>query len=397
MNFYLIVFVALSAGALYEWFCQQHREKIYLVCWSLMTVCLCFRYGQGGDYVTYEAVYETIPAAIDLSQGYICGFYPEIGWRMLCALFKLLHAPFWMLTMVLGFGEMLLIHQFLKKYVELRIAGLFLLYPTLFLTYMVSGLRQGLVMCLFLGVLVPFYLEKKWIAYIIGVAVTASFHKVGYGWLILPAVYYIPLRYMMFFLGLSAAGGIFFQIKAVEHWILQRFPIYHLQQFWQWGGPSLFAIGERVATCTVILVLYAVLKRKNCRVKKQTELFLKAYLCSTCIYFLLMRNSYYSSRYAAIFKVLECAVLLALITEKKKIAKLGAVFFFGLTLVLGLKNLDAAIYEGGYDMEWINLVNYPYISVFDQDRINNYYDYSGKLERRYRDNVEDQQLWMIEE
>ena len=58
-----------------------------------------------------------------------------------------------------------------------------MLYPVLFVTYMVSGLRQGLAICVFLGVALPFYMERKWVRYVLAALVAASFHKVGYVWL----------------------------------------------------------------------------------------------------------------------------------------------------------------------------------------------------------------------
>ena len=95
MSIYLLVFLLLAAGTLLEYFRPQSKTYVYWICWAAMTGCLCFRFGQGTDYVTYHGLYETIPVAIDLSQGYICGFYPEIGWRLLSAAFKVFGAPFW--------------------------------------------------------------------------------------------------------------------------------------------------------------------------------------------------------------------------------------------------------------------------------------------------------------
>ena len=144
MSIYLLVFLLLAAGTLLEYFRPQIKTYAYWICWAAMTGCLCFRFGQGTDYVTYQGLYETIPVAIDLSQGYVCGFYPEIGWRLLSAAFKVFGAPFWVFASILGLAEMLLLHRFVKRFVQGRTAGLFMLYPVLYLVYMVSGLRQGL-------------------------------------------------------------------------------------------------------------------------------------------------------------------------------------------------------------------------------------------------------------
>ena len=397
MSFYFLTFLLLAAGALLEWFRPQHEEKIYWVCWTTTTAVLCLRYGQGTDYVTYEAIYATIPTVIDLPQGYICGFFPETGWRLISALFKVLHAPFWVFTMVLGLVNMLLLHRFLNKYVPMKVTGLFLSYPVLYVVYMVSGLRQGLLMCLFLGILIPFYLEKKWIFYIIGVLVAASFHKVGYTWLVLPAAYYIPVWGMAVLTGLAVLAGCIIQIGAVEQFIVNLLPIYHVKSFLLENEISVFAVGERLISFGILFFLYLWLKKKNASMDAKTELFLKAYMCGVCFYMLMFGNAYYASRYAVIFKIVECAVLAALIKEREMIQKAAFGFFFALTLVMGYKNLNAMIYEGGYSGMGIHVWDFPYVSVLNQDEIRKYRDYDRLLQDKYDANIEDQQLWMIEE
>ena len=128
MSIYLLVFLLLAAGTLLEYFRPQTKIYAYWICWAAMMGCLCLRFGQGTDYVTYQGLYETIPVAIDLSQGYFCGFYPEIGWRLLSAAFKMFDAPFWVFASTLGLAEMLLLHRFVKRFVQGRTAGLFMLF-----------------------------------------------------------------------------------------------------------------------------------------------------------------------------------------------------------------------------------------------------------------------------
>ncbi|MBS6396198.1 MAG: EpsG family protein [Clostridiales bacterium] len=396
MNLYLIVFLILAAAVLLEWFKPQYEEKIYGCCWILMTACLCFRFGQGTDYATYHAIYETIPPVIDLSQGYLCGFYPETGWRLISALFKVFHAPFWVFTMVLGLAEMMLLHRFLRKYVPMKAAGLLLCYPVLFITYMVSGLRQGLAMCLFLGVAVPFYLEKKWGRYVISILIAASFHRVGYAWLVLPVVYYLPVQIMMLLTGLSVAGGLLLQVGPVEQFLVNLVPAYHVKQFLLEGEVSLFAVGERLTAFLVLLGLYLWKKKKDGTVEEKTELLLKAYMCGVCFYMLLCGSSYYASRYGVIFKVLECVLVVLLVRERDRAAKTAAAFFFGVVLLMGFKNMNAMILEGGYASFGIKVWNYPYISVFRQDAIDQFFPYEEKVKEIYGYNIEDQQLWMIE-
>lgn len=417
MNLYLIVLLLLAAGAVLEWFKPKYQQKIFTVCWCVTTAVVALRFGQGTDYATYEGIYRTIPTVIDLSKGYICGFYPEMGWRLFCAFFKLFQAPFWTVTMAAAVIEMLLLGRFLKKYVPYQTTGLFLSYPVLIFVYMVSGLRQAMAICIFLGLVLPFYLEKKWIQYVIGVLIAASFHKVGYGWLVLVIAYYIPVWGMVALAGVAMAGGLFIQIPAVTKLILQLIPSYHMWRFLWDGTMSLFAIGERVVSFAVLLIFYGWFTRQREEVPRQIQLLFKVYSCGVCFYMLMCCNSYYASRYAAIFKVVECAVVTGfvaccrssedmMVTEKthigtgipfRKYVGTGVMaFFLCLTLVMGIKNLHAAVSEGGYDKLGVNLFTYPYVSVLNQQKINDYYDYQEKTDRMYEYNLEDQQLWMLE-
>ena len=397
MNLYLIIFLILATGAVWEWFRPQYGKYIYWCCWGLAAACLCLRFGQGTDYVTYQAIYETIPAYIDLSQGYICGFYPEIGWRLISAVFKLFHAPFWVFTFALGLADMLLLHRFLSRYVPLRTAGLFLSYPVLYLVYLVSGLRQGLAICLFLGIAVPFYIEKKWMRYIVAVLVASSFHRVGYAWLVLPVVDYLPVGAVLALLGMSIAGGLLLQVGIVEQWLVNLLPVYHIKQFLLEGDVSFFAVGERLVSAAAVLALYFWKTKKSNRLDHTHTLFLKAYLCGICFYMVLCGSSYYASRYCVIFKVLECALVVMLTVERDTAAKLGVLFFLGLTMVMGVKNLNAMVSEGYYYREkGITVLSYPYISVFNPELINDYFDYESEMQKIYDNNVGDQELWRIE-
>lgn len=392
MNLYLLVFLLLAAGTLLEWKKPQYEEKIYWICWTAAAACLCLRFGQGTDYVTYHAIYETIPTVIDFSKRYICGFYPEVGWRLLSALFKLFHAPFWVFTAVIGLAEMLLLHRFLRMNVPMKTMGLFMSYPVLYIVYLVSGLRQGLAMCLFLGLLVPLYLEKKWPAYIAGVLFAASFHKVGYAWLVLPLVYYLPVKFMFVLAGLSTAGGLILRIDRIRYPLFELLPSYHLYKFLFEGESSILAISERLLCFMVLLCYFIYTKKHGWITDRHAELVLKAYICGICFYMLMCGNSYYASRYVAVFKILECAVLLSLILKEDQAAKVIFTFFFTLTIVMGIKNMNAMISEGGYDGMGITVWNFPYVSILDQDKIEEYVPYSRLLEEKYQYNIADQQL-----
>ena len=396
MNLYLGLFLILAAASVAEYRWPERSKVLYGSCWLLTTACVCLRFGQGTDYASYQAIYETIPAVIDLSKGYICGFYPEIGWRLLCGAFKAAGLSFQVMVTVLGLAEMLLLHRFLNRFVRWKMAGLFLSFPVLIYVYLISGLRQGLAMCVLLGIALPFLVEKKWISYVISVLLAASFHKVGSSWLILVPVSFLPMWSMEVLTGLSIAGGLILQAGPVKQLIVYLLPIYHVKQFLLEGSPSLFAAGERLISFAVLMVLYLYQKKKE-ETDDVTEHLMKVYLCGVCFYMLMVGNAYYASRYAVVFKIVECVLAVRMRELHGKMERAAALFFLCLTLLMGVKNMNASIGEGGYARDQVNVLTFPYVSVFDRDRINEYYDYDAKVKKLYDYNIEDQQLWMIEE
>ena len=297
---------------------------------------------------------------------------------------------------VLGLAEMLLLHRFLNRFVRWKTAGLFLSFPVLIYVYLISGLRQGLAMCVLLGIALPFLVEKRWIPYVISVLLAASFHKVGSSWLILVPVSFLPMWSMEVLTGLSIAGGLILQAGPVKQLIVYLLPIYHVKQFLLEGSPSLFAAGERLISFAVLMALYLYQKKKE-ETDDVTEHLMKVYLCGVCFYMLMVGNAYYASRYAVVFKIVECVLEVRMLELHGKMERAAALFFLCLTLLMGVKNMNASIGEGGYARDQVNVLTFPYVSVFDRDRINEYYDYNAKVKKLYDYNIEDQQLWMIEE
>ncbi len=400
MNLYLIVFLLVAAGAVWERFRPEYGKKIYWVCWGLMTAALCFRFGQGTDYAGYHAGYDTQPLVVDLAKSYFWGVYPEIGWRVLSVVFRgILHAPFWIFTAALGLADMLLLHRFLKNFVkEGRSLGLVVAYPALYLIYMLSGLRQGLAICVLLGFALPFYMKKKWGRFVLCVLLAGSFHKVGFAWLALIPVYYLPFSWLPVLIGVAAAGGLLLQIEAVQNLIVSLIPFYsyRLYQLLFSGGMSLPAIGERVLSFLVVLFLFQKLPEEERHISS-LEPLMKVYTCTILFYLLMSGNSYYASRYASVFKVMEIALAPCLLKNRDFWRQAGFAFFGALALLMSVKNINAMIREGFYDAEKINWLNYPYVSVFQREDIEQYINYQEKYDFRCSLVYEDQELWRLEE
>ena len=81
---------------------------------------------------------------------------------------------------------------------------------------------------------------------------------------------------------------------------------------------------------------------------------------------------------------------------QEKIQKAVAIFFLCLTCLMGVKNLNAMTNEGGYAKLGYHFWNHPYVSIFDQEKIEEYFGYQDRVQVIYDANIEDQELWRLE-
>ena len=170
MSLYHILFACLLLGVFIE---LSHKEtpKVYFnICFSVLTLMLCLRFGQGADYYSYNSIFTTMPLTLPELLTYRFGKV-EIGWRFLCAAFKLLGCSFPFMIFVLAILEMLLFLRFINRYCKYKLFALFLGYHTFYLTYLFGALRQALVIALFLGLLLEWLLQGKYLRYCVAVCV----------------------------------------------------------------------------------------------------------------------------------------------------------------------------------------------------------------------------------
>ena len=181
--------------------------------------------------------------------------------------------------------EMVLLGRFLKKYVPYQTTGLFLSYPVLIFVYMVSGLRQAMAICIFLGLVLSFYLEKKWIQYVIGVLIAASFHKVGYGWLVLVIAYYIPVWGMVTLTGAAMVVGLIIQIPVVEQLILGILPCLSYDAVSHRGQHEPVCCGRACGKlCSIVDAIYMALQAKGRDSQVGTAVVQSIYLWCLLLY-----------------------------------------------------------------------------------------------------------------
>lgn len=382
MSLYLIVFAGMVGCGVYEYRKGRTQDRLYWTVLFILGMMLCFRYAQGTDYYGYYVNYLLTPKIWNPIKVFTIKIHGEIGWLLLCALCRAFAMPFDMLVFFISLFEMWCIHRFVSRWCPLRTVALLLIYPTIYLTYAMSALRQGMVLLFFLGFMIEWFHQKKWKHYIIGTFVCILFHSSAVVFLVLFALRWITLdgKWALLLIGLSAAGGL------MASWLLPR--ISSVFAFYASSSFSIAAIGERAVSLTVILYIFWD-KLKDRGNRNILWLMLQIYLYGVVIYAFLMWNALISARFNIFFKSVELMLFTVALLRPGKFPILGlrnkdavAAYLLLLTVVMYFKNINSYIIQGDF-FAGTNVFNYPYFSIFDMDAVESWrtipYDFSKYL------------------
>ncbi|HPS34167.1 MAG TPA: EpsG family protein [Oscillospiraceae bacterium] len=362
MSPYLIVYLFLLAAAAVSFIKKKDYNFLFILSALVLTLFLVLRYGQGTDYFSYMRLYEEAPGGIIPDESFWTkNGNVEIGWKLLEYAFQMINLPFWAFMAVIGAGSMLLLCRFAVKCCPgARTFALLLAFPTWYLTYLFSGVRQGLTICVFLGLMLPFLLEKKyWQYFAIGIA-CLFIHKASFIVLAAPVVMLLSQKAIWWILGGCAAAGVAVSIPLVSG-LLGKISLalgknYSFNGF---GDVSWIAAAERLVTFAVIaFVFYKYRKAQN--EDKTADLIFKIYCYGLGVYLLLISSPLFASRMMFPLKMTEIILAGIFIVKMPKWRVAVFIFFAGLTAVMTWKNIGSYIEQGGYDN---TVQQYPYVSV----------------------------------
>lgn len=381
MSLYLIVFLILCGLAGFEYLKNRKQEKLYWVIFTVLTAMLCLRYGQGSDYFGYMYNYLTTPKLNQMGELFDSAIHGEPGWLLICSVLRTCNVPFPVFVTVLSGVEMFLLHRFVYKFSPLKSVTLLAAYPTLYLTFIFSALRQGLVILVFLGYMLEWLKDRKSGRYLLVTMLCALIHTSALVFLIPLAMRYIPERFGLFpmdisrvlcYGGLSVIGGLC--LSGLLMWLSPALAHY------AGSSMSIMAVGERAVTTALILFVFRdeLNGTRECP-NPMLNVMLQVYLLGTILYGFLFWNALISARMTICFKAVEIVLLAVAMTKPGKARHLVALYVFGLAAVMFYKNIGSYIHQGDY-FETVNVFNYPYLSLFDQDAVETYrnvrYDFS---------------------
>jgi len=369
MSVYILIGICLLIGALIEIILKKTSVYLYKIEMVVMAFLLIFRFGQGTDYFGYWWLYNEARKIPSINEFLNLNTHGEAGWRILTFLTNNAGITFPLFVSLIAVIEMYFLDRFICKFCRYKMMALFLAYPTLYLTYLFSALRQGLIMTIFLGFLLECYLNKQYKKYFIVSILCMSVHISAVIFIIIPLLDIVLKNAESFWkligvswgIGLVLSTGVFNGILGA---VLPSAVMHYFR-----GNTISFAVIERIVTYIVVSILYVRTKDKDN--VSETDTLYKLYSYGMMLYGILMYVPSVASRIGYIFKCLEIAIVSNKLNIKNKYRKLCITYFVVLSVFMFTKNIDSYISQGLY-YDNVNVLNYPYVSVFQQDDIYKY-------------------------
>lgn len=371
---YLSLLIMLILFSLSEDFFKSNSKNkssnaLYIIASVALTAIACFRFGQGLDYTAYMTMYDVISKFDSLLSLFGSTIHGEKGFLFICYICSKSGMPFEIFVFGISIIEMLLLFRFIHIFSEHKTLSLLLSFHTLYLTYIFSALRQGLAICIFLGILLPLFIEKKIYKYVLGVFICSLFHSSSLI-LLLPIFtnkinfkntqsVIIATTFCFLVGGLSAPFTNLF-LSNLTDFSEKRMNI----------GISIFAILKRIGIGIMIIYLYKNIYSSESKDKNIKPIY-KIYIISLMLYGIFLGNSLVAARLSSFFECMEIILIPSAISKdaKNKLATIS--FSIIMASSMYFKNINEYIDRGHY-YYFVNVFNYPYLNVFNENAFTDY-------------------------
>ena len=384
---FLLIGAFLTAFALFELNRTNADSKVYIFSIIALTIALAFRYGQGTDYYPYLLQYETLNASGELFVNALS--HGEIGWYILMMLFKRLGLDFTWFIGAIAVISMFSTFYAVKEYSSLRSLSVLLLFPTYYMTYYYSAVRQGLVLSLFLALGLKWLLKKDYLHYYLWIAALSLIHTSAIMLAFIPLIYFFEKRGISNWLIVVIVATAVFGYSGLLNRVATALGV---QNYFSVSFSYLAILLRMILGYFAYRMHSVIVEHDRCNNIENTLYHI--YIFGLIIYLSLSFTSTLSQRATMPLKAVEILLFpmqISIINGLRKntsvalkVLKINhySVLLISLVIVMipGIelyKNLSAYIGQGNY-YSWVHPWNYPYVSIFDADRIFNYI-YAFKL------------------
>lgn len=293
-----------------------------------------FRNEVGKDYIVYQNIFDNLEKLDD---------YPliEVGFKYIILFLKKLHIDSFGLFFIFGTIALLLYYFAIRLQVKYKIFAFFLFFNTYLVTAIFSGIRQGIVMGIFLLMLNALYNREKY-KVLLASLIAFSIHVTG---ILILLLYFVPKRYVikLIYIILALFISFIFLYFDISRSIIGYLPDYIQLKFVDYSEAfdakvNVQRVLQRFLLILPFLFYYKTIIQKSDKLKY----FFYLYLIGYFIYIVFSYNLAFATKINQFFRVLEIIMfpmLLELVKNKvnKIILFLLLVVWSSLILLLFLE------------------------------------------------------------
>ena len=356
---YYIVFFFLLLFSVREYNTGQKDRRVFLFSYVLMSCLAIFRYGQLTDYFNYEIAYlDTDTVFRDPLYGVLMDVFRTLGIRYIY------------FSMFLDFVAMLLSYRFFSRICQKSQIALFAYYCYTFMLCPMSAIRQSICLSLLLFSF-SFLLEKRTKLFYLFTLIGSLIHMSMIAVIIIGPLMKIKsfnkdsVRWVIF---ASFLMSFFFEKISVlmPSFISERIAAY-MDGALESGESNLFQMFLRILLIIPILYIkppygsYGYYAKSIC-------------IIGFCLYCFLSIEPLTAGRIEYYFRTFIGLFMVYVVFEMKrtKLVNQMIVFLFLIHSVLWIKNINSFIDQGDYNRDKVSIYNFPYISIFDKEELENY-------------------------
>ena len=351
---YYIVFCVLLFFSLVEVVTHKRNQICFDAVYALMTFMVMFRYGQLTDYNSYELDY----------------YYPGMAgirdpfYTVITEFLKMIGISFKGYVMIVGAVTTGLAYPFFLRFCNKSVTSLLIFYTYFFLILPMSGIRQGIAVCLLLYAFHLLIENKKKTFYIV-IGAGCFIHMTLFTVFVI-AMFYDKKFYNEWYVASALVGLSLFALVTPD--LTAYIPEFlSNRSLGEYEDSRLIQVAIRL-----LLIIPLIL------IKPQYGT-LTYYAKAICIigysvYCILAFSSMISGRLEFYFRVFMCMFVAGVIylEEKSRLKEFILMGIIMVHMVIFFKNMNAFISQGDYDPDKVTMFNFPYVSIFDEDELHDY-------------------------
>lgn len=366
--FYIVIFFILGGLSFCEYKKIKFNDLSFKLIFSVLTLITIIRYGQGTDYFSYMFQYYSTPPLTAVTSIFDINTHGEIGFKLLSSLFRTFHISFAIFIGFIGIITMILIYKFIKEFSRMPITSLTLFYVLYYLVYILSGVRQGLALAVFVGIGLPYLRKEKYLTYTIVILLAATMHASVIITLLIIPIKKFEISYKYY--GILLLIGLIMILTNTDTRLITILPEFlssKIIHYWDNSIP-IFALTNRLVMLIIILYFSYELNDNN-----ELKLYKNIYIIGCILFLFTIKSVTISSRISIYMKFLDIIIIPNIIfmlqntNQKFKCLQLWSLSML-IAFVLLIKTLNAFLNEGDY-LGNVNFIRYPYITVFNRGDI----------------------------